>query len=287
MKTGPLLSPRRSYRGITALILMIMVSALWLFRQSLMPVILDQTQPIIAWGNRYLNPGSFWFAWQEEHRDAQVRQLEAQNLRLYNQLAAIGRIAEENQELRALLALKAPASFQKITAEVVLRAPHQWYETLTINKGFEEGLAVNQVALSGKGVVGKVIEVTARTARIQLISHPDSLVSCLTGKNQTPGVLSGRYRSQPAHLRYLQNFAQLHSGDPVVTSGLGGVYPAGLILGKVLTLRKKAAMPTPEATVELSALQDPLQFVVVLVPDLDNTLDNALESPSESQTEAP
>ena len=266
MSTGPLLSPRRSYRGITVVIVLIGVLLGWGFRQSLTPFVLDKAEPLITWSNGAFEPGRFWFEWQKESRDATVQKLEAQNLRLYNQLAAVGRIAEENQELRSLLKLTLPKAYEKVTAEIILRSPHQWNETLTLNKGFESGLAVNQVVVSGKGVVGKLIEVTAKTARVQLISHPESLVSCLIGKNQTPGVLSGRFRQKPAHLRYLQNFASLHSKDPVVTSGLGGIYPAGLILGTVLNLKKKAAMPAPEATVELSALKDTLRFVVVLIP---------------------
>lgn len=261
-----LLGPRRSYRSATTVLLVLLVLGFWTFRHSLIPLILDKAQPLVSWSSQYLNPGTLWWTWQEESRDAQVRQLEAQKQRLYNQLAAISHVVEENQELRELLALPAPTDYDKVSAEIIIRAPHQWYETLIINKGFEAGLAVNQVVLNGNGVVGKLIEVTAKTARVQLISHPESMVSCLIGKSNIPGVLSGRYRQKPAHLRYLQNFAQLHSGDPVVTSGLGGVYPPGLVLGTVKTIKKQAALPSPEATVELSSLLQPLRFVVVLVP---------------------
>lgn len=277
-----LLGPKRSYRTLTMGILVFVVLGFWAFRHSLMPLILDKSQPLVGWSSQYLNPGTLWWSWQEESRDAQVRQLEAQNQRLYNQLAAISHIVEENQELRQLLALQAPTAYEKVSAEVIIRAPHQWYETLIINKGFEAGLEVNQVVLNGNGVVGKLIEVTAKTARVQLISHPESMVSCLIGKGNTPGVLSGRYRQKPAHLRYLQNFAQLHSGDPVVTSGLGGVYPPGLVLGTVKTLKKQAALPSPEATVELSSLQTPLRFVVVLVPAESSDPEPALTSPEEA-----
>ena len=271
MSGDRLLGPKHSYRSITTVLLLVVVLGAWGFRHSLIPIVLDKMEPVITWSSQYINPGTLWFTWQEEARDAQVRQLEAQNQRLYNQLAAVAHIVEENQELRQLLSLKMPEAYEKVTAEVILRSPHQWYETLVINQGFESGLAVSQVVMNADGVVGKLIEVSARTARVQLISHPESLVSCLVGKAGTPGVLSGRYRQKPAQLRYLQNFARLHSGDTVVTSGLGGVYPAGLLLGTVQTLKKQAALPSPEATVELSSLQKSLRFVVVLVPESEST----------------
>lgn len=275
MSGDRLLGPQRSYRSITTVLLLFVVLGAWGFRHSLVPIALDKMEPLITWSSQYLNPGTFWFAWQEEARDAQVRQLEAQNQRLRNQLAAVAHIVEENQEMRQLISLKMPEAYAKVAAEVVLRSPHQWYETMVINKGFESGIAVGQVVMNGNGVVGKIIEASAKTARVQLISHPESLVSCLVGKAGTPGVLSGRYRQKPAQLRYLQNFARLHSGDAVVTSGFGGVYPAGLLLGTVKTLKKQAALPSPEATVELSSLQNTLRFVVVLIPGSE-----PLESPS-------
>lgn len=286
MKGDRLLGPKRSYSGFTVAGLLLCVALAWGFRHSLIPIVLDKTQPLIQWSSQYLDPGAFWWTWQAEQRDAEVRQLEAQNQRLYNQLAAMGHIVEENQELRQLLQLKMPTAYNKVSAEVILRAPHQWYETLVIDQGFEAGLAVNQVVVNGNGVVGKLIEVTAKTSRVQLISHPESMVSCLIGKSNVPGVLTGRYRQKPAHLRYLQNFAKLHSGDPVVTSGLGGVYPAGLVLGTIKTLRKQAALPSPEATVELSSLQTPPRFVVVLVP-APETNDNAPVEPDPLTSEPP
>ena len=66
------------------------------------------------------------------------------------------KIKEENQNLRKLLDLDLPTAYQKVTAQVILRPPNQWFESLIIDRGFESGLSVNQVVMNAEGVVGKL-----------------------------------------------------------------------------------------------------------------------------------
>lgn len=267
MMTAPLLSQRRPWRLISGLLALVLLIGAWLYRESWAPLLLDAGHPILSRLSSWHNPIQLSLAEDPDSLQAQMTALEAENQLYQKKQAALETIAQENQELRGLLKIEMPKAYQKITAQVILRPPHQWFESLIIDRGFESGLSVNQVVLNAEGVVGKLIEVSAKTAKVQLTSHPEAMVSCLVGVEHVPGVLSGQYRNQPAQLRYLQNHAQIKAGTEVKTSGLGGVYPPGLLLGRVLSVKIDPALPVPEVSVNLTPLEKNIDFLVVLVPE--------------------
>lgn len=256
-------SPRR---WLIPLIAGLVVLLGWFFRASWTPLLLDRLtpllQPVSRWSNGLKLPH-----WGVEVSEAEMLRLKAENDLLLRKVQALQLVADENQELRSLLKLTLPKGYRQIGAEVVMRAPHQWFESLTIDQGFDAGLDVNQVVMDTNGVLGKITEVTAKTAKIQLISHPESRVACVVGKQRIPGVLIGQYRDEPAQLQYLQNYARLSPGDEVFTSGLGGVFPPNLALGRVQEVIQEASKPVPEAKVLLTPLETAIHHVIVLVPE--------------------
>ena len=263
----PLLPERRSLSRLFLLALsLLLLFTAWMFRSSWTPQLLDSLVPI-------LKPMASWHqAWRlpglgNNVSESELIRLQAENQLLSRQLAALKLVAEENESLRELLEVPLPQGFSQVGAQVILRPPHQWYESLTVDRGFEAGIRVNQVVMGPQGVLGKVSEVTAQTATIQLISHPESTVACIVGKQKVPGVLIGQYRQEPAQLQYLQNYARIRTGDEVLTSGLGGVYPPHLSLGRVAEVRQLPSKPVPEASVTLSPLETHLSHVIVLVPE--------------------
>ena len=268
MMSEPFDAPRKKQRVLLTIFVVFMVFTSWIYRQSWTPFLMDAVIPILVqfdtwsealpWnkvaGQNIINP------------DAEILAME--NQLLQRKIAALELVTEENSQLRVLLDLNMPQGYEQITARVVLRSPHTWFETLLVNKGFEEGITVNMVVMNETGVIGKVVQVTARTSHVQLISHPDSSVSCIVGDKKVPGVLTGRFREGLAQLEYLQNYAQIHSGNKVLTSGLGGVYPPNLILGEVRYVHKKSTQPVPESTVALTPLEQNLEYVVILKPEI-------------------
>jgi rod shape-determining protein MreC len=243
----------------------------WFFRASWSPQLIDTLTPLLQGVSSSLSQLQLPHFEQTPSEAEQLSQ-QAQNELLQRQLQALNTVADENQELRALLKLPQPQGYRQVGAAVILRPPHQWFETLTLDKGFEAGLAVNQVVMGTAGVLGKLTEVTAKTSRVQLSSHPESTVSCIVGKQKIPGVLIGRYQDQPAQLQYLQNYARIQAGDMVLTSGLGGVFPPNLVLGKVEAVRQVNSKPVPEASVTLTPLETAISHVVVLVPENPETV---------------
>lgn len=258
-----------------------------LFRSAWMPRVLDTFMPAF----QSLNAASYrvwgWVSGEDSRaarKQDEFERLVFQNRQYQRRLKAMEVVIAENRALRRSLLLDLPQGYDKVTAEVVFRSASHWFESLQIDKGFEDGLSVNQVVMNASGVIGKISNVTAKTARVQLLSHPEHSVSCVVGKNRVPGVLTGRFQGRPAQLRYLQNYAKIQPGAQVLSSGLGGVYPPDLPLGEVLAVQKDAARPVPDASVQLVALEQRLRFVVVLVPNGENAAnEETLETEAQAE----
>lgn len=267
MMDGPLLGERRGPpRLLLGLSAVVILGLAWFFRASWTPELMDRLQPVLSsvanWSRGIRLPGS-----SPNASEAEFMRLEAENALLERKIQALELVADENQQLRMLLKLPQPQGFRQVGAQVLLRSPHQWFETLMIDQGFESGLKVNQVVMGTQGVLGKISEVTARTAKVQLVSNPETTIACIVGKQKVPGVLIGRYRQQPAQLQYLQNYARISAGDWVLTSGLGGVFPPNLVLGRVEAVRQDSSRPVPEAEVQLTPLETSISHVIVLIPE--------------------
>lgn len=265
MINEPIFRERRGRpRLILAGVILLLIGVAWFLRSSWLPQVFDTLIPALApiarWGDGLRGD-------KTQSENAELTQLRAENELLARKLQALELVADENQQLRSLLKLPLPRGYRQVGAQIVLRPPHQWLESLTIDQGFEAGLNVNQVVMGPQGVLGKISEVTAKTATVQLISHPESTVACVVGKQKAPGVLIGQYRNEPAQLQYLQNYARIQAGDLVLTSGLGGVFPPNLLLGRVAEVRQVASRPVPEASITLVPLETHLDQVIVLIPE--------------------
>lgn len=186
---------------------------------------------------------------------------------LRRSLTAMEIVAAENQRLRDLLKLAAPKGYEKMGALVIARSPSQWFSRLQIDKGFEDGLSLNRVVMNRHGVVGKVVELSARTAMVQLLTDPDSSVSCMTERMRKPAILSGGGPGEAAPLKYLENYTRVVTGEKILTSGLGGTFPPDLLLGTVQEVLQQPGHPVPEVKIKLAAFAEILREVVVLVPD--------------------
>lgn len=202
---------------------------------------------------------------QVQNAQVQIEELSAENQRLQQELLTLQPMRDENLRLRQLLALPLPPQYRTVTASVLTRSPDHWFERLYIGAGQAQGLQINQVVLSAHGVVGKIREVTQQTALVELISDPASAVACVTEQKRSPAVMEGLHQ-ESARLKYLQNYAQVKPGEKILTSGLGGVFPPGLVLGKVERVEQAASHPVPEVFIQLTGLNQALEEVLVLVP---------------------
>ena len=138
----------------------------------------------------------------------------------------------ENRRLRSLLGLAERLPLKTAAAEVIAREWNGWVRSLTVNRGRADGVERLQPVIVAAGVLGRVAEVRQHSAIIQLVSDPASSVSAMTQRSRIQGIVEGGPSGQ-VRLKFPSLETQIEEGEPVVTSGLGGIFPKGLPLGHV------------------------------------------------------
>lgn len=143
----------------------------------------------------------------------------------------------ENERLRALLELKSQRTDHITTAEVFARDPTNWFQILWINKGRDDGISKDMVAVTAFGVVGRVFRVFGDSATVMLLTDVNSSVAVRIQSSRVEGILEGRGDNR-CYLKYVPQNVDVVIGDGVITSGLDGIYPDGLLVGYVTEVKK-------------------------------------------------
>jgi rod shape-determining protein MreC len=144
-----------------------------------------------------------------------------------------------------------------------------WFRSLTVNRGTSDGVALDAPVISPTGVVGRVIAVGPRAARVQVLLDRDSGAGVLIERSRVSGVVSGQV-VQPETgaadllLKYVSERADVVEGDVVVTSGFDRIYPKGLVVGRVSYVGEGSGL-LKEIRVEPSARFDRLEEVLVVL----------------------
>ncbi|MFI5340043.1 MAG: rod shape-determining protein MreC [Candidatus Methylomirabilales bacterium] len=184
-------------------------------------------------------------------------QLEATTLK--RRLEQLQDQAMETQRLERLLAMRQASQAEFLTARVVGKDATNWFKTILLDRGSLEGIRRNQPALAPDGLVGRVVEVTLTSARVQLLTDPVSAVGGLIQRTRVTGIVSGNLGAG-ARVSYLPLMADVAVGDEVVTSGMGGVFPKGLLIGRITSVERNSGALFQEATlqpaVDLSRLEE-------------------------------
>lgn len=176
---------------------------------------------------------------------------------------------EENQFLRDLLGLDQKHSdFVYETAQITARGASNWSSTLTLNKGSKHGVAENNCVVDQYGnLVGIVDEVSYNWCTIITVADPALEMGALISRTNTAAILEGDFSLMGEgrlKLTYLPETTLLLSGDEVLTSGMGGVYPAGLKVGTIDEILTDASGMGRYAVITPSADLDGLRQVAVI-----------------------
>lgn len=147
----------------------------------------------------------------------------------------------ENERLKVQLGAKDTyAALDPIYAKVIARDAGPWFETFSINRGTNHGVAVGMAIVNGDGLIGRVYEVGMNYAKVICIIDSRSAVACLVQRTRDNGVMRGQISSSDSYAEcyvyYLPNVNSITPGDTVVTSGTDSLYPKGLKIGTVTAL---------------------------------------------------
>jgi rod shape-determining protein MreC len=172
------------------------------------------------------------------------RELAQENIRLHaenNRLQQLERALEETlseyKRRNALVALKPHPPLRTLGTRVIGRDASNWWKTIQLDLGSDDGVRVNCPVLNADGLVGKVISVTRGESRVLLLLDPNCKVSALLQKTRETGVIAGLEagfsRAPRCRMTFVERNAKVTAGQAVITSGLGGVFPKGILIGTV------------------------------------------------------
>jgi rod shape-determining protein MreC len=167
---------------------------------------------------------------ENEQLRERVRQLSLLN-------SQYARASQENIRLQRLMSLSEKMAYRTVAARVVARTPSFLSNVIYIDRGLKDGVYVNAPVISGDGIIGKTITVSSHQAQVQLVTNPDASMGAMLNETRTPGILRGS-GDLLLDLNYISNTEQAAIGDMVLSSGLDGIFPKGLVIGKVINSSK-------------------------------------------------
>ena len=143
-----------------------------------------------------------------------------------------------NERLRKLLDFRDTISPSMIAAEVVGQDPSSWFKSITINKGEGDGVRKGMAVISPDGVVGQILRAAPHYAIVLLLTDYNSAVDSTAQKTRARAIVEGTGENR-CLLKYLLRTDEINVGDVIVTSGLGGNFPKGLLIGEIRKVEKR------------------------------------------------
>lgn len=196
-------------------------------------------------------------------------------------------IAEENAQLRGLLTLPQRTGFSMLTGEVVEASPNPFTRKILINRGSSHGVLAGLPVVDAEGLVGQVTRVYAWTAEVTLLTDRDQGAPVQNLRNGLRVIVSGQGSDNLLEVRFLDMHADLQAGDLLYTSGIDGVYPAGVPVARVINIEPPRHTPFARALCEPLGGVGRYRHMAVLIPTQNSTeADKAVEASSEP-TKAP
>lgn len=204
--------------------------------------------------------------------------LEREASELRARVRSLESLDRENRELRGQLDYKQRAPLKTVACEVIARDDgYGWWQTLRLDKGREDGLSENMPVITPDGVVGRTTEVSGQTCDVLLISDRSFKASVRFEQDGSFGILHGGGVSLrgvhnaevlcvPGTIRvdYLRKDLEIKPGELVVTSGLGGIFPPGLVVGRVVRMTPDETGLYQHGEIEPAADLGRLQQVLVV-----------------------
>ncbi len=175
---------------------------------------------------------------------------------------------QENQRLRALLELKdSHQDKDMVGCEVIAKDPGNWFDAFTIDKGKNYDIKTNDVVVTNGGLVGRITEVGNNWARVVAIIDTDSSLGAVVTRTQDIAIVDGDLLlsdSGQCKLSSLTDTTGLVVGDEVETSGLGGIYPKGILIGTIREIKNDVSGYSQYAIIDTAVDFERIREVMVI-----------------------
>lgn len=201
------------------------------------------------------------------HEQNKLLREEVELLRAQNLTAS--EYASENQRLRNLLGYKqSTLQFDLVAASVIGRESSSWSSVIVINRGTLDGVANNMAVVTELGLVGHVMEAGVNSSKVQLLIDPRSSVGTLIQRpeSRVAGIVEGDIKNPSyPHMVNIPKDSDVQVEDMVVTSGFGGVYPKGIVVGKIIEIHNEEGGLLKYGVIDTSVDFQKLEDVAVIV----------------------
>lgn len=174
-------------------------------------------------------------------------------------------IQNENQRLRQLLGFREQETQEYKAADIIGRSPSKWFSTITISLGEKDGVKIDAPVVSRSGLVGRVIKMDDHNAQVLLLTDSESGVGSIVSRSRDSGIVLGGSGQGTLVMRFFSKDADVYAGDKVLTSGVGSLYPAGLIIGEVVEIYVPKPGLVKECYVKPATDFEHLEEVLVMI----------------------
>jgi rod shape-determining protein MreC len=173
---------------------------------------------------------------------------------------------KEAQRLKKLLAFSDEHNYHFISARVIGREQAALSRTILIDKGFAHGLKAGMPVVAPPGLIGRLVDVSWHASRVLLFIDENSNIDAMVQRNRTQGIISGA-GSRGMILKYISKTQDVKEGDVIVSSGMGGVFPKGLLIGQVGHVDRQEASLFIKINVAPYVDLSKLEEILILAPD--------------------
>ncbi|HUK39748.1 MAG TPA: rod shape-determining protein MreC [Candidatus Acidoferrales bacterium] len=209
----------------------------------------DPVGPVLLWLMRPLQiaaQGATGWIKEIDQRYATVAGFRAENERLRKRIQELeierSKLLEAgatNRHLQQLLGFRSHLPSGSITASIIGNSASSWFQSCLLDKGSVEGIQKGMAVVTPLGVVGQVVSVTGHSAKVLLITDANSGVDVLVQRTRARGIVSGSLENVTI-MKYVKRSEDIQEGDRLITSGLDGVFPKGLMVAIVVKVHKQS-----------------------------------------------
>lgn len=269
----PHLDRSKAHTGllVALIVVSILLMTVWFRESSRGPIhrirdgVNAVTAPVGAAGEFVTRPMRGLFVWAGDLgvSRTELDALRRQNVTLRQRNAELEEARLENERLRGLVGLVQAGKVKATAARVIGRPSNSWEGVIVIDKGSDDGVTTGMPVLGRAGLLGQTVDVTAHTAQVRLVTDQRSGVAAMLQRTRATGIAKGSIEGRIT-LDFVSKETTIRAGDVVITSGQGGVYPKGLIIGDVVQVKKRPNDLYPYVRIEPTAKLAGIEEVLVL-----------------------